>query len=57
PDKRSKSQKFTLGHGGFAFQLVVTRDLLMPREQGKDEISAGGTGYGVRLLSEWLLNN
>lgn len=25
--------------------------------KGKDEISAGGTGYGVRLLSEWLLNN
>ncbi|NNG43059.1 leucyl aminopeptidase [Pseudoalteromonas sp. NEC-BIFX-2020_002] len=25
--------------------------------KGKDEISPGGTGFGVRLLSEWLLNN
>jgi leucyl aminopeptidase len=25
--------------------------------KGKDEISPGGTGYGVRLLSEWLLSN
>ncbi|MEI5638756.1 MULTISPECIES: leucyl aminopeptidase [unclassified Pseudoalteromonas] len=23
----------------------------------KDEVPSGGTGYGVRLLSEWLLNN
>ncbi|MCQ8876683.1 leucyl aminopeptidase [Pseudoalteromonas shioyasakiensis] len=25
--------------------------------KGKDEISPGGTGFGVRLLSEWLLSN
>jgi len=25
--------------------------------KGKDELAAGGTGFGVRLLSEWLLNN
>jgi len=25
--------------------------------KGKGEISPGGTGFGVRLLSEWLLNN
>lgn len=24
---------------------------------GKNELSPGGTGFGVRLLSEWLLNN
>ncbi|QTL34592.1 leucyl aminopeptidase [Pseudoalteromonas viridis] len=24
---------------------------------GKGEVSAGGTGFGVRLLSEWLLSN
>ena len=26
-------------------------------KKGKDEVSAGGTGFGVRLLSEWLLSN
>ncbi|MGO3300587.1 MAG: leucyl aminopeptidase, partial [Pseudoalteromonas sp.] len=25
--------------------------------KGKGEISPGGTGYGVRLLSEWLLKD
>jgi leucyl aminopeptidase len=26
-------------------------------KKGKDELSPGGTGFGVRLLSEWLLAN